>query len=303
MNRPLHRFALFTAFATLCLLAAGGLVTSNEAGLSVPDWPLSYGQWMPPMVGGVLYEHGHRMIAAFVGLLTVILALWIGRVESRSWVKKLAWAALGAVVAQGVLGGVTVLMLLPAAVSVSHACLAQLFFCMIVSLTLVTSPRWRAQRQDRSRPLSDGGAFSLARLTVAANAVIFLQLTAGAALRHKALGVIPHLVGAACVALVVMWIVARVAARHSARGEVLAWTLILNSLLGLQLVLGAAAYWIRQVTATAPQPLPPMVILTVSHLVAGALLLAASVVLTIEVHARLGARTAHVEPRELPQAI
>ena len=301
MNRPLHRFALFTAFSTLCLLVAGGLVTSNEAGLSVPDWPLSYGQWMPPMIGGVFYEHGHRMIASFVGLLTVILAIWLWRTEDRPWVKRIGLAAVVAVIAQGVLGGITVLFLLPIAVSVSHACLAQLFFSMIVSLALVTSPRWRRQSEDRLRPLADGGVFSLGRLTVAVNVAIFLQLMLGAAFRHKGVGIIPHLIGAAVVSLVVIWVVVRVAAKHSARREVLGWVLALNCLLVVQLVLGAATYWIRHVTATAPQPLPPMVILTVAHLVVGALLLASSVVLTMQVRARLGDRTADMNRQELPQ--
>ena len=303
MNRPLHRFALFTAFSTLCLLVAGALVTSNEAGLSVPDWPLSYGQWMPPMIGGVFYEHGHRMIASFVGLLTVVLAAWLWRAESRGWVKKIGLAAVVAVIAQGVLGGITVLFLLPTVVSVSHACLAQLFFCMIVSLTLVTSPAWRRQSEDRLQPLVDAGVFSLGRLTVAVNVAIFMQLMLGAAFRHKAVGIVPHLIGAVVVALVVIWVVVRVAAQHSARREVLAWALVLNGLLMLQLVLGAAAYWIRHVTASAPQPLPPMVALTVAHVAVGALLMAAGVVLTIQVHARLGDRTADMNRQELPQAI
>ncbi len=303
MNRPLHRFALFTAFATLCLLVAGALVTSNEAGLSVPDWPLSYGQWMPPLIGGVFYEHGHRMIASLVGLLTVILAVRLWRAESRAWVKKIGLAAVVAVIAQGVLGGMTVLFLLPTALSVGHACLAQLFFCMIVSLALVTSPGWQSQGADRLRPLADGGMFSLARLTVAVNVAIFLQLMLGAAFRHKGMGVVPHLIGAGVVALLVIWVVVRVAAQHAARREVLGWTLVLNGLLVLQLVLGAAAYWIRHVTATAPQPLPPMVALTVTHVAVGALLMAAGVVLTIQVHARLGDRTADMNRQELPRAI
>ena len=120
----LHRFAVATAVATLFLIFAGGLVTSTESGLSVPDWPLSYGRLMPPMVGGVFYEHGHRMVATAVGILTILLAVWLSRREPRAWVRRLGYAALAAVVAQGVLGGLTVLFLLPMAVSVAHACLA-----------------------------------------------------------------------------------------------------------------------------------------------------------------------------------
>ena len=99
-SRALHRFAVATAVATLALIVAGGLVTSTESGLSVPDWPLSYGRLMPPMVGGVFYEHGHRMVATAGGLLSIGLAVWLSRRERRAWVRRLGWAALGAVVAR-----------------------------------------------------------------------------------------------------------------------------------------------------------------------------------------------------------
>lgn len=128
-NVGLHRYTIVLAVCTLFLVVAGASVTSNDAGLSVPDWPLSYGRLMPPMTGGIFYEHGHRMIAAFVGTLSVILAIWLWRVEQRAWVRWLGVAAVGAVVAQGILGGITVLFFLPPAVSSAHATLAQLFFC------------------------------------------------------------------------------------------------------------------------------------------------------------------------------
>src|SRR5271165_7031369 len=105
MNKALHRFAILLAFWTLLLVVAGGLVTSNDAGLSVPDWPLSYGKLMPKMDGGIFFEHGHRMVATTVGLLTIILAVWLWRVEKRPWMRRLGWAALAAVIAQGLLGG------------------------------------------------------------------------------------------------------------------------------------------------------------------------------------------------------
>ena len=278
----LHRFAVFTAASTFCLLIAGALVTSRDAGLSVPDWPLSYGQWMPPMIGGIFYEHGHRMIASFVGLLTIILALWLWRAEPRRWVRRLGLAALGAVVAQGLLGGMTVLFLLPTAISVGHACLAQLFFSMTVALALVTSPGWH-------RPLPPGpdlppgaGRPSLKALCVLASTMIFVQLLMGAAFRHKGFGIIPHLIGACVVATVVLWIMARVAATHSSEAGIFGWALAINGLLMFQLVLGAGAYWIRDITQNAPQPLLSMVVLTVAHVVLGAALLASSVVLTFQ---------------------
>src|SRR5213594_4862908 len=134
-TRRLHYYATFVAFATFLLIIAGALVTSNDAGLSVPDWPTSFGSFrMPRMVGGVKYEHGHRMIAGTVGLLNVLLAVWLWKTDERKWVRRLGGIAVLAVVAQAVLGGITVLFYLPAPVSVGHACLAQLFFSITVSL-------------------------------------------------------------------------------------------------------------------------------------------------------------------------
>src|ERR1700674_5643739 len=143
----LHRFALFTACCTALLIFVGGLVTSTESGLSVPDWPATYGHNMftfplSKWVGGIRFEHAHRLIASTVGLLTIVLAVLLARREPRRWVRRLGYLALCAVVAQGVLGGLTVLWLLPTAVSVAHACLAQIFFCLIVAVAVVTSPRF-----------------------------------------------------------------------------------------------------------------------------------------------------------------
>ena len=302
MNLRLHRFALFTAFSTLCLIIAGALVTSNEAGLSVPDWPLSYGQLMPPMIGGVFYEHGHRMIASFVGLLTIVLAAWLWKAETRGWVKKLGLAALGAVIAQGVLGGLTVIFLLPVAISVSHACLAQVFFCMIVSLAWFTSPSWQRQHEGLGPRLPDAGAPSLRALSLTANAAVFVQLMMGAALRHKGFGIIPHLIGAMAVAVLVVWIMARVVTQYPGRPEILHWALLLNGLVMLQLVLGAGTYWIREITEAAVQPLLPMVLLTVAHVAVGALIFAVSVILSIQVHARLAVSTAGMGNQGVPAA-
>src|SRR5262249_10200268 len=140
--RARHRFALFTAAATFVLIFVGGLVTSTGSSLAVPDWPLSYGQFFPPMVGGILYEPGHRMVAGMVAALTAALAIWTWWEEPRSSVRWLGVAAFVAILLQAVLGGVTVLLRLPTAVSVSHAALAQAFFCLVVALALITGPDW-----------------------------------------------------------------------------------------------------------------------------------------------------------------
>src|SRR5262249_27902360 len=159
---------------------AGGLVTSNDAGLSVPDWPLSYGKLMPPMEGGIFYEHGHRMVAAAVGLLTIILAVWLWRGERRIWLRRLGLIGLAAVILQGVLGGLPVIFLLPKPVSISHACLAELFFCTMVAIALFTSAGWQAG----SRLVEDLGSPSLHTLSVATAACVLAQIALGAAARH-----------------------------------------------------------------------------------------------------------------------
>lgn len=181
-DRGRHLFAVATAAATLVLIFVGGLVTSTGSGLSVPDWPLSYGMLMPPMVGGVFYEHSHRMVASLVGFLTLVLAVWTARSESRPGVRRLAWAALAAVVAQGVLGGLTVIYLLPTPVSVAHACLAQTFFCIVIALAYSTSREGLAAPSD----VVDVGGVRGAALTAAV--IVYLQLLVGAVMRHIGAG-------------------------------------------------------------------------------------------------------------------
>ncbi len=184
-NKNLHRYTIFTACCTFFLLIAGGMVTSTGSGLAVPDWPLSYGKLMPPMVGGIFYEHGHRMIASFVGLLTVVLAFWYLRVEKRGWVRKLAVFALAAVIIQGLLGGLTVKMLLPPEVSATHATLAQLFFCTVSSLALFTSRWWEKQKEldAGGKEKAPGLGFFLASFIV-----VVVQLVLGAVMRHTQSG-------------------------------------------------------------------------------------------------------------------
>ncbi|MBI3765085.1 MAG: COX15/CtaA family protein [Ignavibacteriales bacterium] len=188
--KNLHRFILITAICTFLLIIAGGLVTSTQSGLSVPDWPNTYGHFMfafplDQMAGGILYEHSHRMIASFVGFLTVIMAIWLWKREDSRWVRYLGVAALGAVVAQGVLGGLTVLFLLPTAISVSHATLAQTFFSIIVSLALITS-RWWHTEQPLLRPSTKG--ISLIQLSLMTTIVVYIQLVFGALMRHTQSG-------------------------------------------------------------------------------------------------------------------
>jgi cytochrome c oxidase assembly protein subunit 15 len=287
VNAGLHRFAVLTAAATLSLVFAGGLVTSTESGLSVPDWPTTYGYNMftfplSKMVGGIRFEHTHRLIASVVGLLTVILAVWLQRREDRRWVRRLGWAALAMVVAQGLLGGLTVLLLLPTAVSVAHACLAQTFFCIVVTLAVVTSPRFR----DRA-PRSFSASFAanrLARLAAWVTGLVYAQLLIGAVMRHtKAglsipdfplalgrlvppLGTFPvaihfaHRVNAVAIALLVGLLVVR--ALRSRRPALGRFAIVLAVVVTLQIGLGAATVLSRK-----------DVLVATAHVATGALLL------------------------------
>jgi cytochrome c oxidase assembly protein subunit 15 len=276
-NRGLHRFTVFTACCTLLLLVAGALVTSNDAGLSVPDWPLAYGALVPPLSGNIVYEYGHRVIAGFVGILTVLLALWLWRREPRRWVRNLGFVALGAVIAQAVLGGLTVRLLQPAVVSVSHACLAQIFFGTIVSLAFFTSRWWQSDVPH----LEEAGTPRLRSLAVWSVAAIFLQLVMGAAFRHGGFGITPHLIGAAVVAFLVFWTAGALRRRYAETPVLRRSSRLLHVLLGVQLLLGGAAWWSRVFAREFPQPIPVMVWLTVAHTVTGALVLAAALVVTL----------------------
>ena len=176
-----------SAGAALLLILAGSLVTSTGSGLAVPDWPLSYGMLFPPMVGGILYEHGHRMIAAGVGLLVVIQALVFTWREPRRWLRALAWAAVAAIVAQGVLGGLTVLLLLPDPISISHAVLAQSLAMLLVFIAYAQSREW--ERRVREPALAASAAQPpLWPVVAALPAAVFLQLVVGALMRHTDAG-------------------------------------------------------------------------------------------------------------------
>ncbi len=187
----MHRFAVLTAICTFLLIVAGGLVTSTQSGLSVPDWPTTYGHFMfafplDQMVGGIFFEHSHRMIASFVGFLTILLTIWLWKREQRRWVRNLGFVALGSVVAQGLLGGLTVLLLLPAAVSVAHAALAQSFFVIVSSIAVFTSDSWRLTNDAALGPERNSPPVTLlAGLTFG---TVFIQLLFGALMRHTDAG-------------------------------------------------------------------------------------------------------------------
>ncbi len=293
-NRALHRFALFTAVVTFLLIILGALVTSNDAGLSVPDWPTSFHQWpvtpgyfQVPLVGGVRFEHTHRILAQFVGVLSIVLAVWTWRVDRRRWMRKLGWFALALVIAQGVLGGITVLFYLPRGVSTAHAALSQAFLCVVIAMTIFAG---RSFVEPQPQPRSDfiprrPTLHTLAALSVA---VVYVQLILGAAFRHahtpRTLSLLaPHLVGAAVVTILLLWTITRVLSDHSAVDQLRRPALSLLALLMVQLALGFSTYvtvveWGRE----AAQPMAGMVVTSVAHVAVGALVLVHTVILAIQ---------------------
>jgi cytochrome c oxidase assembly protein subunit 15 len=289
----LHRYAKLLVCATLLLVAAGGMVTSTSAGLSVPDWPTTYGRNMfafplSQMVGGIFYEHGHRLIASTVGFLTIGLVIWVWRVDPRRWMRGLALCALGAVILQGVLGGLTVLYFLPAPISIGHAGLAQLFFCLTISVALFTSPGWRQP----AHPPADDERLRV-RLTVL-SALIYVQIILGATVRHLGAGLaIPdfplalgrlvpnawttaisihyaHRIGALLVAADALATAAFIWGRHRGRREFTRPVLLLVTAIAAQITLGAL------VVLTRRDP-----IINTMHVATGAIVLGTSVLLTL----------------------
>src|SRR6202051_1477697 len=282
-HRGLHRFAVFTACATLVLIVAGPLVTSSDAALSAPDWPTTFGSFykMPHMVGGVKYEHGHRMVAEFVGLLTIILAAWTWQVEKRRWLRLLGLAALATVIAQGILGGLTVLYFLPAPVSSAHAAVAQTFFCIAVAIAVFTGRGWVEQEPrselDQRRP----ALFTVHLLSIF---VLYVQLLLGAMFRHHGLSWWPHVINAGVVAIVLSWTAIRAISVHSKVEAVRRPAIAMLGLMVAQLCLGFLAFITRvKWGRDGAQPELPMVISTVLHVAVGALLLATTVILAIQV--------------------
>ena len=294
---------MFTASVTFLLLIAGALVTSNDAGLSVPDWPTSFGSIykIPRMVGGVRFEHTHRMVAEFVGLLTIVLAFWTWSSERRSWMKRLGMAALATVIVQGVLGGITVLKFLPPAVSSAHAAVAQTFFCIAVCIALFTGRRWVEElpqvQLETQRP-------SLVMLTLLSIAVLYVQLVLGAMFRHKGLSWWPHVINAAVVAAVLSWTAVRALSLYAKIDAVRRPAVIMLGLMVAQLCLGFAAFMTRVMWGRdAAQPEMPMVISTVAHVATGALLLATSVVLAIQVWRHVPVAFAETVPGRRGQTV
>ena len=283
-NAAHHRLTVVAACFVFLLIVVGALVTSTDSGLSVPDWPTSFGSLyrLPPMSGGVKFEHGHRMLAEFIGLLTIAVAVFTQKVDGRRWMRILGWSALGTVIAQGILGGLTVLFYLPPAISTAHATLGQTFFCLMVSMAFFTSRNWVRQPEAVVGNSARPRLTTLSLFTVAA---IWMQLVMGAAFRHSGIRLLPHIVGAVVVFCMVSTLALLTIRRHRATPQLAKPAAILLTLLLVQVSLGLASYVTRVMWSPgAPAPLVSMIVCTVAHVACGALVLVTTVILATQIH-------------------
>ena len=284
-----HRLAVALFAATLVLLVFGALVTTTGAALAVPDWPTTFGQNMflypwSKMVGGIFYEHSHRLLGALVGLLTIVLALRLWMVESRRALRWLGALAVGLVSLQGVLGGLRVVRVSDA-LAAFHGSLAPAFFALAAALVLLTSRAWAEAPEVRHAPDA-----RLRWLTLLTAAALYLQIVVGALLTHRGQRIEAHLAGAVVLAVLIPALAARVVSRYAAEPLLVRSVIWLAGLLGLQLLLGLGAYIGRFTDFGLPFPELSALAVPVAHRVTGAGLLAVSVLLALRVF-RLSAPT------------
>ena len=271
----LRRYAVFVACCTFGLVIAGAEVVSNDAALSVPDWPLSWGHLVPTLEGGIRYEFAHRVAAMLVGLLTVGLAVWIqwdkppacpSERSSDRPLAKLAWIAVAVVVAQAALGGVAVRFVTPAWATIAHASLAQLFFAIMVAICV---------------GLYTGSDGSWAAPPVICTVALFAQTVLGAGVRYGVIAAVAHIAGAVLATILVMWAGLSILMQHMDNPKLRRPAMLLLSIAFSQVFLGIGALMARVAYADAPQPMPMMVLFTVAHVAVGSLAVGAAVALAM----------------------
>ena len=280
-----HRFTVLTGVATILLMAWGAFVTSINAGLAVPDWPSSFNSYDPfnPWpewwkLTPVLAEHGHRLLGMLTGMLTLILAVWTWIAEPRGWLKKLAAAAIVLVSLQGLLGGLRVVWL-SLDIAVVHACMAQLFLGLIVAMALFTSNAWL----EKNTKIPDSGNVSgLWRASLVTLGFLYIQIILGALLRHPGTGINPILAGlhifwAAFVTIAIAYFFRGVLKGFRATRVLYPAVRLLVILVAVQLLLGVTAYIVTLDDVGMLEPSNLQVVVNTSHMVIGALLMAASV--------------------------
>jgi cytochrome c oxidase assembly protein subunit 15 len=317
-NAALHRFAQIVTAAVLLMIVAGGMVTSMDAGDSVPDWPLSHGSVLPRMVGNVFYEHGHRMIGWLLGLLSITLAVWLQVAEKRRWVRVLGWLALSGVCLQGALGGLRVLVVsnprvqdfffadptgakvetLRVIIAIIHTASGQALLCVMAILALVTSKRWLV-----SAPMLSGNARRFRILCVSTLVIVFIQLLLGALRRHTNGTIHPHLLGAALVTFHVALLARRVLLSFAHVPALLRPTISLITVVALQLTLGVMSWILLESASAESLPRPTVLgsevfgsaVLT-AHVVLGAATMLLTVILTLRAYSQLDAGAAAGSP-------
>jgi len=301
----LHRLALLTASVTLVLMFVGGLVTNTGSALAVPDWPTTFGYSMflypwSRMVGGIFYEHSHRLIGSVVGILTVTLAVWIWITEPRRWLRWLGGAAVMAVIVQGVLGGLRVILISDGTtIAIIHGCLAQAFFALTVSVALFTSQGWK--QEPEQIPGAEAGR--LKRLSLLTTGLIALQIIVGAILTHAGLLLNAHLLFAVLVTIHVSMLAARILRHDRDDGTLVRPVIVLCSLLLLQLLLGLGLYVGRFTSFELPHGALTGLALPVIHRIAGAGMLATCLVLTLRAHRRAAPFTCAVGRVIAPEGV
>ncbi len=286
-------FAKVAVAATFLLVVAGGLVTSNEAGLAVVDWPNTFGSNMflfplARMTGGIYYEHAHRLFGALVGLTTIVLAVRLWRSDDRPWLRRLAIVAVVLVIFQGILGGLRVTggftlstsetdMAPSIALAVLHGVLGQVFLGLIVAIAVVTSRWWRQAPAAEPRPTAAGDRSMQMWLI----ATLVLQLVLGAVQRHLAWGLIIHISLAAVVVMLAVIAGARAWGLYHGAWPVQRLGQALIGGVGVQVTLGIAALAVTQGRAVVGSPTTLEVTIATAHQATGALLLALAVTLLL----------------------
>ena len=294
----LNRVAVLTTGATFLLIVIGGIVTSTESGLAVPDWPTTFGYNMflyplSEMVGGILYEHSHRLMGSLVGLLTIGLLIMLIVKDSRKWLKWLGVVAFIAVCMQGALGGLRVLLdgpevtefshNLAIAHAIAHACLAQAFFALLCGICLFTSRDWFENQPEKQ--VEDVSGKKLRRLSLITTCLIYVQLIFGAVLRHTGNRLDAHLLFAFLVTLHIFLLVRRLfSPEANTQGIGQKLPLLLLGLLAVQLVLGLGAYITKLTSFGVTTSALLTDIITTSHVAVGALMLVNSVVITLKIY-------------------
>lgn len=278
-----HRLALVTVGASFLLILAGGVVTTTGAGMAVPDWPTTFGYNMflypwAKMTGGILYEHSHRLIGSLVGLLTLTLAIVLWAVEQRRWVRWLAAVALAAVVVQGVLGGLRV-VLVAEQLALVHGALAHAFLGLVAGLALFTSRAWGSQ----ATPFSVEVADRLRSWALFVTALTYLQIVLGAVVAHTNRGLGAHVGVAALLSILVPLLTQRVCSRLANWPEVVRPARFLRLFWILQLILGLGSYAMEIGGPQVPMSAFLALAFPIAHRLGAGFMLVASLVLTLQV--------------------